>query len=188
MAHRKPLASASMFPIAKPIRATPFEPQRRCQPGRHHPGIAGDNLLERERLEIRMMGEIISDQAGDTERNPHSGHASNSQTNSSPCPSSQCAVTLAADIPSPNSLRPLSTRSPPEVAAGPARSTSAVVATLLPQHEFDLSRGHQDAQESQETKSDFLRAQTSQHRHRPLQDSFPGALFRFWSRIQGVSN
>lgn len=111
----------TMFPVAKPKRAPPFEPQRRRQPRRPHPGFVGGNLLERERLEIRMMG--ISEQAGNTEWNPHSGHASNSQTNSSSCPSSQCAVTLAAEIPSPNSVRPLSRQSPTEVAAGRARST-----------------------------------------------------------------
>lgn len=42
------------------------------RPG-HHRRLLGDLFLERKRLEIRMMGENISDRVGDIERNPHSG-------------------------------------------------------------------------------------------------------------------
>lgn len=42
-------------------------------PGRHHRGIVGDIFFEQERLEFRMMGEIISERVGDIDRTPHSG-------------------------------------------------------------------------------------------------------------------
>lgn len=73
MAHRNPLALASMVPITN-SKGRPFGARRGLvERGRHHPEIIGDIFLEGERLEIRMMGEIISEQAGDIERNPHSG-------------------------------------------------------------------------------------------------------------------
>lgn len=76
--------SASMVPPLQSRQWRLSGSQKR--PG-HHRRLLGDLFLERKRLEIRMMGENISERVGDIEPNPHSGSRVNfEQTYSRPRP------------------------------------------------------------------------------------------------------
>lgn len=80
----QPRSSSSLAHMAhrRPLRPHPWSRRCKAESGGcmgarrsrgHHRRLLGDLFLERKRLEIRMLGENISDRVGDIERNSHSG-------------------------------------------------------------------------------------------------------------------
>lgn len=111
-ARRRPRSSSSLAHMAQaspsasmvaPLQSRQWRLSGSQKRPGHHRRLLGDLFSERKRLEIRMMGENISDRVGDIERNPHSGsRVKFEQTYSRPRhQSSHSALTLAADFPSP---------------------------------------------------------------------------------------
>lgn len=131
MVHPKPLASASVVPLQSRKERSDSGQKRPRQPARHHPGIIGDIFIEREPLEIRITGEIISETRG-----RHRAESALGVTLRTDKFKSLTSLTIRCQprgrtfLLRIGTLRLLSKQSPAELASGPARLTSAVMATL----------------------------------------------------------